>query len=193
MKRIFSIVLFGCTLLFSGCGNSEEDSSAENSEQVHENLTKSNFEMFTPDDWETVDEKKYPKNIILLKREPKLSSDFSTLISVSSENLSYDSLLRFTQENLENIRKNSQDFQILEQESVELSSGINAYLVEYSDWYSRGNKRIHFYDLYVIDQENNTSYSVQIIHDPKLTEDHKTFLKEKILKSFTLPSTTNEE
>ncbi len=102
-------------------------------------------------------------------------------------------MLKYAERNLESIRKNSQDFKLHTKEEVELDSEQKSILVEYSDWSNLGNKRIHFYDLYVIDREENKSYSVQIIFDKDSSEEYKEFLKNDVLKTFTLPTKSSEE
>jgi len=190
MKRFFSIVLLGTFLaIFSGCGNTDETIDEE---KAQENLKSVSFEIQTPEDWEIIPKDQYPKNVVLLKREPSFSNEVSTLLSVSLEQGVYYSLQKFSERNLENIRQNSQDFQLHTREEVTLDSGEKALLVEYSDWYSRGKKRINFYDLYVLNSQQNKSYTVSLIFDPRTSEDHKEFLK-KVLKTFVFPSNSTEE
>ena len=189
MKRFFSIVLLGIFLtVFSGCGNSEENIGEE---KAQENLKTVSFEIQTPEDWEIIPEDQYPKNVILVKREPSFFNEISALLSISVEQGVYYSLQKFEERNIENIRQSSQDFQLHTREEITLDSGEKALLVEYSDWYSRGQKRINFYDLYVLNPQQNKSYSVSLIFDPRTSEDHKEFLK-KVLKTFVFPRNSSE-
>ena len=191
MKRFFSIVLLGSFLtVFSGCGSTDEISEEE---VITENLKTVSFEISTPDDWEVIPSDQYPKNAVLVKREPSFSNEISTLVSVAVEQGVYHSLQKLAERNLENIRKNSQDFQIHSQEEFPLNSGESAFFVEYSDWYARGQKRIHFYDVYVLDTSSDKSYTVSMIFDGKTSDDHKTFLRESVLKTFVLPVAAREE
>lgn len=183
MKNVFSIVLFGFfSFMLSGCGNSAPEENNESKD-----LKKSSFEVHTPDDWETLPSDSYPQNIVLLQREPFVSSEISTLLSVSMEQGTYYSLSAFAKRNLEMIRKNSQDFQKVRMEEISLDSGQDAIFVEYSEKYSPNKQPLGFYSLYVIDTSNKKSYVVSLLFDISTDDDHKNFL-EKVVKSFTLSS-----
>lgn len=184
MKSFFQVLFLSFFFfIFAGCGAAEE-----NTPQSDENITTTednNKTILTlPEDWEIFPKNIYQKNIIFSAQEPFQGENISTIVSVAQENFSPQSLQRFADISLENIRQASQDFQKISEEKIFLSSGKEAILVNFLERNSVDLSSIGFYTLFSIDTENMKSTVITISYDPLTPDHHKKFLQD-ILKSYT--------
>jgi hypothetical protein len=180
MKKFFAICLVGIfSFALSGCGG--EDESAENSDETNIEIAEQKFFLEAlPNDWSVFPENTYSDGVVFAAEEPTQMDDVDTLIVVSEYGGLPNSLENFTRRSVENIRKKSQDFYLISQEDITLSSGNKAKFIHFSDR-NGVSQQVHFYTLFTISPKKSQSYTVSIMFDPNTTQGHKEFLKNILL------------
>jgi len=192
-KSIFITGIFSL-FIFSGCfgGDTEEG--------VTEVETESNYSISIPDTWEIFPKKEYEKNMIFAARESEYSSNFPTILTISSIHSLPLSLNALISKNYESIRKESQDFKIISEEDFSVKENAenestysnpdetrkpDARLVIYTENYTGTNSFALVYSLNVLSYKEQKTYVLNILTDLTASEKEKELIMQ-ILQSFTL-------
>lgn len=177
MMHAFQVVLVGCVLTFSGCfGSNSEDSTV--SSQTLETLV--DYDLQIPSDWEVFPKEEYPDSIVFSAREASYTSRIPAVIAVSKESAVPASMDQFVSRNLEEVRRASQDFLKISEEDVD-KDGFAARFVEYQETRSADASVLGFYSLYVLPEDNTSSYVVTLLFDGDLDDAKRSALKDIIL------------
>ena len=177
MKQIFQVLLLSSFFVFSGCfGSNEEEEPVKNLENTGEYTIK------IPQDWEIFPKEEYPKSIILSARQPSYSSRIPAMIAIAKESSRPQNLDQFIKRNLEEVRRNSQDFQKISEKKIE-NENVESQLIEYREKRSNDNSLIGIYSYYLLPKNQENSYLVTMVFDPEISDDDKKKL-ETIITSF---------
>lgn len=189
MKQIFQVLLFSSFLIFSGCfGSDEKDQEMKNLDNIVE------YSINIPKEWEVFPKKEYPKSLVFSAKEPAFSSRFPAVLAIAKENSVPDSLNQFISRNLEEVRRNSQDFKKISEKEIPQSAdeeNRKSRLVEYRERRSADNSFFGIFSYYLLPENKQESYVVTMIFDPDISDEKKAEY-EKIITSFHLKKGINE-
>lgn len=162
--------------MLSGCtgGDDEESQNPEAEAQ------KISYQLDLPKTWKTLPEDQYPQSLIFAAKESNGPARISPVLAVAREYLRPASLDDFVTRNLEEVRRSSQDFKMVNSENISVNSEQRK-IVEYSETRSRDGTEIGIYSLYVVPDKYQLSYVVTVVFDQSETENRKKELKDLLL------------
>ncbi len=183
VQRIRTLSLLAFSGIFlTGCSfgaPSSPDSATPTSYEITPE-----YGLSVPASWEIYPKEEYPATILFAAKQNIFTTGFPASVSVSTAQARPTSLEQFVVNNLEIVRKKSQDMKVVSQTNVS-DANADKMLVEYSERRSQDSSRIGLFSLYVIPKTVQQSYVITMLFDPSISSSEKEELQ-KIVLSFNL-------